>query len=184
MTLNKSIYIVLLFAYFCAGSLKAQQDSLKKFEVPEMKIHQAEKDSNAVYGFNDDKNYVYIMGDTVKVDPLKYKYAVSINDVHSITLNSGNSFWRGALAGGVLGFLLGFSIGTGSVIVNERGDVLSGIAGGLLISLPVAALLGTICLGIPHEIDFDLSGYPVNEKKALLIKILRDNRLSNESKLR
>ena len=182
MTVNKSIYILLLITYFCTGSLKAQQDSLNKFEVPEIKIHQAEKDSNVVYGFANTKNYVYILGDTVKVDPLKYKYAVSINDIQSITLNNGNSFWRSAIAGGITGFIAGFMLGAS--IIGEKSDILGGIAGGLFLGLPIAALFGTIGNGIPHEIDFDLSGYPVNEKKALLIKILRDNRLSNESKLR
>ena len=146
-----------------------------------MKIYQTEKDSNVVCGFNNYKNYVYINGDSIKVNPLKYKYAVNINDIHKITLHSADSFWGGAAVGSILGFICGAMIGFN---INPRSDILGGIAGGLLLSLPVAGFAGIIGLVIYHDADFELGNYPSNDKKALLIKILKDNAYDKAKRLR
>src|SRR5689334_13285736 len=175
--MKNAIYIITLFAYFCAGRLSAQTDtnnSFTEFMVPEMRILQDKNNQNTEYGFKYPGNYVIILNDSMKVDPDKYKYTVSLNDIRQITIKGGSSFWQGAIGGAVTGFVSGFFAG---LSFSSRADVLGGIAGGLMMTLPVAAIFGSICMGMTHDIEYDLGGYPLLQKKALLIKILRDNRL-------
>jgi hypothetical protein len=176
--IKKAFYISIVIVYFCNCSLKAQQDSQISITVPEMKIYQAENNGNVEYVFKSWQNYVSIKGDILKVVPFKNNYAVNINDMRRMTLQSGNYFWQDALWGSIIGFVTGFALGIGSFIIdNPRGDVSSGIAGGLMLTLPFAAIFGAFGTGMQRDIDFDLGNYPVPEKKALIIKILQDNKI-------
>jgi hypothetical protein len=113
----------------------------------------------------------------MKVQPRKYKFNVSVSDVNMLRLESGNMFKESAMIGGGLGFLLGFLMGSSFSFHGSGGGTLGGgIVGGLIVALPFAGLFGGLGALVTGEKDFEIPDYPSAQNRAVILKILKDNR--------
>lgn len=170
---KKVIAVLFVISFIPVRISFSQNVSDTNFIIQLVKIKQTENKKTVEYEFKDDLNKILIFDDSVSISPNKYKYKAGITDLKSITLVGGSNFGKGAFAGSILGFVGGF---IGSFGFLDRNNVFGGIAGGLLLALPVAGIFGLLGSWVQTEVEYGFGDYSISDKKALLIKILRDNR--------
>ena len=162
------------FALIDSAAQVTETDSVA---VKEIVVFVKEKGKSVGYKFRDSRNDVIFIGDSMKVQPRKYKFNVSVSDVNMLRLESGNMFKESAMIGGGLGFLIGFLMGSSYSVTGSGGAGFGGgIVGGLIVALPFAGLFGGLGALVAGEKDFEIPDYPLAQKRAMILKILRDNR--------
>ena len=176
ITILKNIIYTLLFLLISTVNLFAQYDP-NMYYMGGMKIWQKEKGKTVTYSF-ENKNFVYVVDDSLVVSPSKYKYAVHFNDikkmdfVHSgvnwgvVGIFSFVGFIGGALVGG---FVVGGSGGR-QVSFSQRLSI--GILGGVVFGLVGSA----ISLAVPHDNEYDFTEYRFDEKKKFILEALDANK--------
>ncbi len=172
----------LLALLLTSSILLAQNDSVYKYILPELKITQLENGKDVTYGFAEERNLLLVRDSILIGDPDRYKYQVPLGNIRKLSILDGNYGWRGAkvigLAGGGLGVLLGgiftaayggFSDKTGLIIAIPAFFLAGVLTGGI-----VGGILGS---AIPYYEDYSKFSYDSQVKKEMLKRIFKKHNL-------
>jgi hypothetical protein len=165
--------------------LYSQNDSVCRFNIPEINIRQYEMGKLVTYGFDNDDNLFLLSDSLLQADPDKYKYSVKLNDINSFSIRNGFSTFGGAKYGGFIGGGIGLVVGIMNALVYrpnfaEIALVLPGLAAaGFLGGAIIGGFLGSF------NPKYDVYGVLSNDmavRKKQLRKILYEHDLNRRKR--
>ena len=171
--INKIVFLF-IFCFFVISGL-SQTDSVYNFLMPELKITQTENDKLITYNFDNDINRFTLNGNTLRADTVKYRYNVSIQDILSVSIRSGNHFWKGAGIGAAIGFIAGVMLWGNFSMEGSSSDfsVNNAVMGGVITALPIGLIFGLLGSLSPTYEDFIFYNKDLTAKRRDILNAFR-----------
>ena len=169
-------FVFTIYVFYTTLSF-AQIDSTENFVLPELKITQNVNGKNVTYEFSSERNLFSVSDSFLVANLIKYNYKVNIADFRKLTIIRSSGVAPTMVVTFGVGFLLGYGLqgidlgGGHSVSTGQR------VLGGLIVGSCLSFVAGAIALLISHDKAYDLSKYNFTEKRNLLMKALKENKL-------
>ncbi len=174
------IKFILIMLLLTSSILYSQNDSVYKFNIPEINIRQFENGKFVTYRFENDDNLFLLSDSLLSADPDKYKYSVKLCDVKSFSIRNGFSTFGGAKYGGFIGGGLGLIFGIMNAVIYrpnfaEIALVIPGLAAiGFVGGAFIGGLLGST---IPYFEEYSKFSDDTHAKKEILKRIFKKHNL-------
>ena len=172
----------LLALLLTSSILLAQNDSVYKYILPELKVTQLENGKDVTYGFAEDRNILLVRDSMLIGDPDRYKYQVPLVNIRKLSILDGNHGWRGAkvmgLAGGGLGLLVGGIITAAYGGFSDKTGMIIAIPAFLLAGVLTGGIVGGIFgAAIPYYEEYTKFSDDSQVQKEILKRIFKKHNL-------